>query len=310
MIVADWVMPVAVAGMVGLFGATVDWSRHTGPRDGTRLLVAMSTTAAAALWTTLAALALPLLGRSDSVADRAHWSDAVIGSRSALDLTLRVMGAIALTAVVLRVFLELRVLTHDTAAANRFRHEVGAAYGDTVVAALDQPDAIALSSGVIVITESLVRALDADERRAVLAHERAHLRHRHHRYRQAAALVAAANPLLRRVPEAVGYLTERWADEEAARVTSRATTATALARTACVTSSRLARSLARMHAGAADVPERILALETEPLGLNWRRQLPQAVLVAGALAVALMAAERTLDLFQLAHALRDVASTP
>jgi Zn-dependent protease with chaperone function len=195
------------------------------------------------------------------------------------------------------------VQRRSKAAADEFRVAVGADHGETVVASLDDPDAMALSSGVIVVTPSLVRALDADQRHAVLAHERAHVLHGHHRIRDAAALLAAANPLLRRVPDAIGYLTERWADEAAARATSRRTTASALQEVARLRDDRGPLSRATLHSAAVGVRDRILALEHGSERLRWSRLLLSLALVAGAVAVALSATDRTLDLFELARTL-------
>jgi hypothetical protein len=295
---------LAVALMfVGLFGATVGWTRHLSPMPATRVLMTMSFVVTTAVAAILAGLALPLAGRSDALADHAHWSDAVFVRGSSPGLAVSVLAAIALAVAALRVALQLREQIRHTSAAERFRREVGGGYGEIVVAALAEPDAMALSSGVIVVTPCLLRALGSEERRAVLAHERAHLDHRHHRHRHAAVLLASANPLLRRLPEAIGYLTERWADEDAARVTSRPSTASALQRVAELGGSRLDHSTATMHSAVVGVPERILALQSDPLGVSWHRLLSPAFLVAGTLVVALVAAERTLDLFQLAHAM-------
>lgn len=310
MTAVDWVAPGAVLVLVGAFGATIGWTRHANPVVATRVLMTMSFVIAAAWAATLAMLALPLAGRSDSLADQAHWSDAVFMHISGSALAVSILATTALAAAVLRVVVELRVQLRHKTAANRFRREVEAGYGEIVVAALDEPDAMALSSGVIVVTPHLIRALCPDERRAVLAHERAHLEHGHHRYRLAAALLAAANPLLRRLPDAIGYLTERWADEDAAGATSRATTATALKRVAELAGPRHEQSLAAMHSAVVGVPERVLALESDQRHASWCRLLAPAVLVAGVVAVALLATERTLDLFQIAHALAAVARTP
>jgi beta-lactamase regulating signal transducer with metallopeptidase domain len=89
------------------------------------------------------------------------------------------------------------------------------------------------SPGRILVSDGMLRALDARERRVLLAHERSHLRHRHDRYRKLAGVAANLNPLLRPTVAAVDYLLERWADEDAARsVGSRHLTARALARAA------------------------------------------------------------------------------
>ena len=62
----------------------------------------------------------------------------------------------------------------------------------------------------------MLRALSADERRVVLAHEAAHLARHHHLYVQLADLAAAANPLLRSTARGVRLAVEREADEVAA----------------------------------------------------------------------------------------------
>ena len=71
----------------------------------------------------------------------------------------------------------------------------------------------------VVITSGAVELLTGPQLGAVLAHEHAHLRRRHHRWALAAALVAEAIPvvpLLREAPTRVGRLLEMDADEHAA----------------------------------------------------------------------------------------------
>ncbi|MFV2121598.1 M56 family metallopeptidase, partial [Streptomyces sp. Act-28] len=68
----------------------------------------------------------------------------------------------------------------------------------------------------VVTTTGMLRALAGPERRALFAHERAHLAGRHHRFLLAVQMAARANPFLRPLRTAVAYTTERWADEEAA----------------------------------------------------------------------------------------------
>ena len=226
---SEWVTFALVVALVAAFGMTLPaWTRHVRPSFGARLLLAASALAAGAVLVTASLVALPLAGQSDALADYGHWSEAAFapGSRSARALAL--IGAVTVAFMLLRGARELRDQRRARAAASMFRVDVGASHGEVVVAASDEPDAMALASGVIVVTAGLVRALDAEQRRAVLAHERAHLTFRHHRYLQAGRFVVAVNPLLSSVPEALVHLTERWADEEAARATSRATTAAAL----------------------------------------------------------------------------------
>ncbi|MFI5913212.1 M48 family metalloprotease [Dactylosporangium sp. NPDC051541] len=99
-----------------------------------------------------------------------------------------------------------------------------AGWGDDglVVADWDSPRAVAVPPGRgrrghVLVTSGLLRLLDARERAAVLAHERAHLRYNHHRTTAVAAVATAINPLLRPVESAVCLLVERSADEDAAR---------------------------------------------------------------------------------------------
>src|SRR5207253_82942 len=107
--------------------------------------------------------------------------------------------------------------------------------------------------GRIVVSTGVLRGLNAGERRAVLAHERAHLAHRHHLHHTVAHLAAAANPLLARLPDAVALSTERWADEKAAATCRRDIVADALTYAATVSTRVLATPAVVLAAGATDV---------------------------------------------------------
>ncbi|MEU6352604.1 M56 family metallopeptidase, partial [Streptomyces sp. NPDC047072] len=84
-----------------------------------------------------------------------------------------------------------------------------------------------------VVTTALLAGLRPAERRALFAHERAHLAARHHRFLLVVRLAACANPFLRPLRTAVSYTTERWADEDAARtIGDRRTVARAIGKAA------------------------------------------------------------------------------
>lgn len=68
----------------------------------------------------------------------------------------------------------------------------------------------------ILVSEGMLRVLTGAQRRVLFAHERAHLRFAHHRFRLLAQVAAAINPLLAPVDKAMVFLCERWADEHAA----------------------------------------------------------------------------------------------
>jgi hypothetical protein len=98
---------------------------------------------------------------------------------------------------------------------------------------LDDPGvaayAIAGRHGRIVVSTGMLRLLTGPQRRALLAHEAAHLRYHHQAYVQLGHLAAAANPLMRPVARAIEFGVERWADEVAAReIGDRTTVARAL----------------------------------------------------------------------------------
>ncbi|MGP3684496.1 M56 family metallopeptidase [Streptomyces sp. IBSNAI002] len=125
------------------------------------------------------------------------------------------------------------------------------------------PYAYALPGGRrdrIVVSTGMLAALSSRERRALFAHERAHLAGGHHRFLLAVQLAARANPFLRPLRSAVTYTAERWADEEAARaVGSRRTVAVAIGRAALISRGSPLATLASL-AEAGPVPRRVAAL--------------------------------------------------
>lgn len=90
--------------------------------------------------------------------------------------------------------------------------------GPVEIVAHDQPFAFTLPgrAGHIVISRGLIEFLSDDELSVVLAHERAHGRHRHDRYLVIAKLGAAIAPMLRPLSSRLEFSLERWADDSAA----------------------------------------------------------------------------------------------
>ena len=89
-----------------------------------------------------------------------------------------------------------------------------------VVVDSDRPDAFAtpVDGGHVVVTTGMLRALHAEEVRALLEHERSHLRHHHAWWMLVVQVCGALNPMLRGVVGAAEHAMERWADEDAARM--------------------------------------------------------------------------------------------
>ncbi|KAA9162687.1 M48 family metalloprotease [Amycolatopsis acidicola] len=159
------------------------------------------------------------------------------------------------------------------------RRIVAGSAGELVVLPDSGPVAFAapVRGGRIVVSRSMLAVLSAAERRALLTHERVHLRRRHHLFLVAAGLSAALNPLLWPLRSAIEYLVERWADEETAQqLGNRQLVATAVAKAALAT-----RDKAQVFTPAAtggSVPRRVAALlAPAPVRLDWR---PVAVLFA------------------------------
>lgn len=158
------------------------------------------------------------------------------------------------------------------------RRAAGALAGlpGTSVAVLpdDVPYAYALPGGGgrdrVVVTTALLSCLESSERRALFAHERAHLMGRHHRYLLAVQLAARANPFLYPLCTAVSYAAERWADEEAAQtVGSRRTVACAIGKAALVSRGTPIGTLAGA-AAPGPVPRRVAALlGPAPVARGW-----------------------------------------
>ncbi|MFD0402014.1 M48 family metalloprotease [Kitasatospora sp. NPDC059811] len=173
--------------------------------------------------------------------------------------------------------------------------------GDLAVLPDRSPYAYALpgSPGRVVVSTGMLAGLPEDEREALLAHERAHLRHRHHRYLLTTQLAACVNPFLRPLQYAVAFSAERWADEESAQeVGDRRITARAVARAALVSHAAPAPGFAAFAAPApapGPVPRRVAALlGPVPTSRNWppaktRAGLAAMVAAAGTAASALCA---------------------
>ncbi|MFJ7176199.1 M56 family metallopeptidase [Streptomyces massasporeus] len=124
----------------------------------------------------------------------------------------------------------------------------------------DGPASRGAGRGRVVVTTALLDRLRPAERRALFAHERAHLAARHDRFLLAVQLAARANPFLRPLRTAVAYTAERWADEEAARaIGSRRTVARAIGTAALVSRGTPLATLAGL-AAPGPVPRRVAAL--------------------------------------------------
>lgn len=193
-------------------------ARRLPPAAATRVLTtAAVTTAAASTWM-LGLLVASTVGWLPAIAESGHFSRLSWAQRDPTPLFAGVAADCLLTLVAVRV-----ARWHRTrrAARKAIRNMCAGASTELVIVEDTAPHAVAMPSrggGHIIVSSGMLRTLDAQERRILFAHERAHLAFHHHRYLAAVALCAAVNPLLARVRGDVGFACERWADEQAAGV--------------------------------------------------------------------------------------------
>ena len=248
------IVPGAVAVSAGLVSALLH--RRLRPAVAVPVLTISAAMSALAVVWSLSLLVVGYLGHVTWFAERLAWCRTLAHAHDAIPPAVGIAAMVALAASV------LSVLRHE-----RRRPRVDLAFSgdeELIVLGSDDPTAYAVPGhpGHIVVSVGMIRALDESERRVLLAHERAHLRHRHHRYVRIADLVAAAIPLLHPISRRVRFATERWADEVAAEVVGdRALAARAIARAALATTS--ASVSPALAIAALGVPGRVDALLDE-----------------------------------------------
>jgi Zn-dependent protease with chaperone function len=297
--------------MAGGFGpVAARFAARLPPRHATWLISAGAVASALCSLAVLGVLASVLLGQLPLFADEGHWSTAVLRHHEITEPGVAVVAGALLLASAGGLALAARRLALALVAAYRSCAEMPADAGGLVVLRDGPAQAAAVPGrpGRVVVAESLLVALRAPERRALLAHERAHLAHGHHWHRGAVTLAAAANPLLAPLRSAVVYATERWADEEAAaQVGDRRQVATALARAALLGRPPAAGALAL---AAQAVPARVAALLARPPRARPLLVLALAAIpLIGALAllVLLEQADRVFDLATQVYAVSHAA---
>jgi hypothetical protein len=243
----------------------------------------------------LATLAWPLAARLGFVASYGAWSAGMVEHLAPVPMPVSLaafVGGVAMVARAVRVVSrEVRVVRRSPPGSEveeltvvedptPFAHAV---YGWRV-----RPDRLVVSRG-------LLDTLDEQERAAVLAHERSHLRNHHAVLSLSAEMAIALNPLLARCRAGLDFSLERWADEVAAAATDRSTVAHAVGRTALAQMQTLRGSAPRPRMGldGSSVPARVDALLFPPPDHRWRH---------GAAYGSLMATSAVLVLVGLAHA--------
>ncbi|HEX7374346.1 MAG TPA: M56 family metallopeptidase, partial [Steroidobacteraceae bacterium] len=265
----------------------------TRPQRAVRLLVGGSFAATLALGLTLSAVGLAVAGRAAPIAALGQWSAPVLTVLVPVPAWIGIAAGVAAvtlgSAAVIRCVHIATALVKAETVSRQLRH----GRGPVVLLHDDTVDAYTIAGvrGCVVIGAGLFDQLGPTERRVLLAHEFSHLRRRHHLYLHAVDLAAAANPLLRGMPDIVRLGIERWADEDAVDALDgdRRTVALTLATVAQIkaASTSLTRpAVTTLAAAGTHLTQRVTALLTP-----CAKRLPAMILLAGvAVTVAAMLA--------------------
>lgn len=295
------VIPLAAAACFGVLGPLL--ARRLPPAQATWLLSVGGVVAALSGLAVLAMLASTLLGQLPDLANEGHWSGSTLRQHAPADRDVGLAALLALLLAVGATFVVGLRRGSTMLVAYRSCRSLPAAAGDLVVIADAWAGALAVPGrpGRIVVAQSLLSALSAPERRALLAHERAHLKHGHHWHLITISLAVAANPLLTPLRGAATHAIERWADEEAAaEVGDRRQVASAVVRAALMTRRRPRAPMPRLAAAAHAVSERVAALLSEAQEPRPALLLLAATLLLAGAAATVIVGKETEHLFEFA----------
>ncbi len=245
-------LPFVVA-MVAAAAAAVA-QRRLRPEIATQTLAVACVAAAAAWMWALLALVLGALAEVTSIDRWLAWCPNLYLADRHVAWSIGVAAAVLLAASTAAL---VRCIRRTVAHRRRLP-----ACGDDGVLVLEceEPTAFAVPGrrGGIVVSRGMIDALDDGERSVLWAHERAHLRNRHHWYLGASDLASAVLPALRPLARQVRFGTERWADEDSVRSTGdRLLVARAIAKAALASNGH---RHPRMAMAASAVPARVEAL--------------------------------------------------
>jgi len=247
----------------------VPWCAHRlRPPAAAWVLTAAAVAATAATLATLGLLAWMFVSVLAPVADTGRWRGADVAAASPVPIALAAAGLAVLLWAAARVTVRLRGVLATVRPVRDLERSVPSRGRPARIVVVEDDALVAHSVAgfpgcgghIVVSTGTMARLDDPGLRRALLEHERAHLRHHHATHRVLADLAVAVNPLARIAARHLEFVLERWADEDAAAATGRSTVAEALA-VAALAPSDAARALAF---GALGVPARVSALLAPP----------------------------------------------
>jgi hypothetical protein len=298
-------LPLLVVPMAGFLASRLHPQHASWLITGCALVLAMASTLS------LAVLALAGMSRLPAVARIGQWSPTRPHHLGVVDMEM--LAAVVLAALLLALAGTAASRVRAMRDAHRTARELRS---NSPFAVLDDvaplAHAIPGRPGKIVLSTAMLDVLDPAGRRAVLAHERAHLEYSHYLFTVAVDLASAVNPLLLPLRGTVRYTIERWADEYAAeRLNDRVGVARAIS-TAALATRRLRSPRLALALGAGPVPRRVAALlhpaPIRPLPASLR-STAGAVAIALSVCVAVSALSATEALNDL-HRVLEIAELP
>jgi hypothetical protein len=231
--------------------------RRLRPDAAARLITSLVLISCGAVVWTLVLIVTANVAQMHGVAERLTWChDLVANHRGSFSP----LGLAALAAALLTTISASRVLYRQR------RQPTPSDERELAIVASELPVAYALPGdpGQIVVSTAMLRSLDPQEQRVLLAHERSHLRRHHHRYIRTTEFAIAAIPFLAPLRSRLRFVLERWADEDAAEeVGDRAIVACAIARAALATQPTPAVGIAMADCGIVERVEIMLAGPSE-----------------------------------------------
>ena len=231
------------------------------------LITVSASVLAAATVVTLFLLAFAGLLTVPRVDRMGHWSGAAVRATDASHLPLNIAAGPVLAVLAVATIGAIAARIRALIEAAQIAKLGGPRERQLVVVPDGRPMAHAVPGrpGRIVVSTRMLDLLDPVERRALLAHERAHLVQRHHLFVATVEVAAAANPLLRPLVPVIRYTTERWADEiSAGRVGDRSVVARAIGKAALATREVASAPGFALAVATGPVPRRVAALLTTP----------------------------------------------
>ncbi|MBV9795192.1 MAG: M48 family metalloprotease [Actinobacteria bacterium] len=244
-------------------------SRRLSPPVAAPLLTLTALATSLATGLVLSLAGFMVLARLPLVAALGGWPDDRLRAWTQLPAAVGVAAAGLAAVLLASALVYLARVGWDLTRAHRACRQLPRASDQLMITPEEHPTAftlpVPLRGGAIVVSTGMLRLLPADERRALLAHESAHLRRYHTGYVLLASLAAAANPLLRPAARQVRLAVELWADQLAAReVGDGLVVARALARASLAASRPSQPGGFRLAVAESDVSARVHALTTLP----------------------------------------------